>query len=80
MNLDQLVNQFLGQNNQLGYRMQKAMEYRDAAARGDIDATEYQDLMLDLARLDNIQLSADELDQQIAFNDCINLLLKVPLP
>jgi hypothetical protein len=34
----------------------------------------------DLKRMDSIQLSADELDQQIAFNECIELLKSVPLP
>ena len=56
------------------------MEYRDAAARGDVSPAEYQDLVSDLQRLDDIQLSADELDQQIAFNECLNALLSLPLP
>ena len=80
MNLDQVVNNFLNQNNALGYRMQQAVGYRDAAARGEITANEYQDLLEDLRRLDDIQLAADELDQQIAFNECITALKYIPLP
>lgn len=80
MNLDHVVQNFLNQNNALGYRMQQAVSYRDAAARGEISQSEYQDLLEDLQRLDNIQLSADELDQQIAFNDCLTALKYIPLP
>lgn len=80
MNLDHVVQNFLNQNNALGYRIQQAVSYRDAAARGEISQSEYQDLLEDLQRLDNIQLSADELDQQIAFNDCLTALKYIPLP
>ena len=79
MNIDQVVNNFLNQNNSLGYRVQKAMEYRDAAARGDISTNELNELLEDLKRLDQIQLSADELDQQIAFNECLELLKSLPI-
>lgn len=79
MNIQQVVANFCAQNNALGYRMQKALEYRDALARGDIDSEEFQSLMNDLQYLDNIQLSADELDQQILFNDCINMLKNLPI-
>ena len=57
-----------------------AQELGDARARGDISDSEYQELLEDLKRLDEIQLSADELDQQIAFNECIDLLKSLPLP
>ena len=80
MNLDQVINNFMNQPNALGYRMQQAVGYRDAAARGEISPSEYQDLLEDLRRLDDIQLSADELDQQIAFNDCLTALKNIPLP
>lgn len=80
MNLDQVIHNFMNQNNVLGYRMQQAVHYRDAAARGEINGSEYQDLLEDLRRLDDIQLSADELDQQIAFNECLSALKYIPLP
>lgn len=79
MNIQQVVANFCNQNNAMGYRVQKALEYRDALARGDVDDAEFQSLMEDLQRLDNIQLSADELDQQVLFNDCINLLKSLPI-
>lgn len=79
MNIQQVVENFCKQNNALGYRVQKALEYRDALSRGDVNQVEFQELMEDLQRLDNIQLSADELDQQILFNDCINLLKNIPI-
>ena len=79
MNIQQVVANFCAQNNTMGYRVHKAMEYRDALARNDINADEFQSLMEDLQHLDNIQLSADELDQQILFNDCINLLKNLPI-
>jgi hypothetical protein len=40
---------------------------------------EYQELLIDLQRLENIQLSAGELDAQIAFNECIELLKNLPI-
>ena len=55
------------------------MSYQDALARGDVTAAEYQELMQDLQRLENIQLSAAELDNQIAFNECIELLKNLPI-
>lgn len=36
MNLDQVINNFMNQPNALGYRMQQAVGYRDAAASGEI--------------------------------------------
>ena len=80
MNLDQVIQNFCNQPNVLGERVAKASEYRDALARGDISSGEYTDLLNDLKRLDNIRLSADELDQQIAFEEVINALLAIPLP
>lgn len=79
MNLTEVVHNFMNQNNALGYRMQQAVSYRDALALGEISPEEYQDLMRDLQRLDDIQLSADELDQQIAFNECLEALMKLPI-
>ena len=80
MNLDQVVHNFMNQPNALGSRMQQAVGYRDAAARGEISAAEYQDLMEDLRRLDNVQLAAEELDQQIAFDQVLVALKNIPLP
>lgn len=80
MNLDQVVANFMAQNNALGYRVQRAVSYRDALAIGEISLEEYQELVRDLQRLDDIQLSADELDQQIAFNECLNALMNLPMP
>ena len=79
MNLDQVVHHFLNQNNAMGHRVARAMEYRDAASRGDISQDEYQELLQDLQRIDDIQLSADELDQQIAFDQCLKALMSLPI-
>jgi hypothetical protein len=80
MNIDTVVQNFLEQDTVLGHRMQQAMQYRSAAEAGEISAEEYQELMSDLQRLDQIQLSANELDQQIAFNNIVNTLKSLPLP
>jgi hypothetical protein len=80
MNIDTVVQNFLEQDTVLGHRMQQAMQYRSAAETGEISAEEYQELMSDLQRLDEIQLSANELDQQIAFNNIVNTLKSLPLP
>ena len=80
MNLDQVVANFSAREDNLGARVRAAQELRDARDRGDIDQSEYEELLEDLKRMDSIRLSADELDQQIAFNECIELLKSVPLP
>lgn len=80
MNIDTVIHNFLQQNTVLSQRMQQALAYKAAAEAGEMSADEYQALMTDLQRLDQIQLSADELDQQIAFNNIINALKSVPLP
>lgn len=79
MNLTEVVHNFMQQPNRLGERMRMAMAYRDAAAIGEISPSELQDLLEDLRRLDNIQMSADELDQQIAFDQCLQALKSIPL-
>jgi hypothetical protein len=56
-----------------------AVSYQDALARRDMSHDEYQELITDLQRLENIQLSAAELDNQIAFNECIELLKNIPI-
>ena len=80
MNLDQVVANFCAQEDNLGARMRAAQELCDTAARGEISQDELCELLEDLKRLDDIQLSANELDQQIAFNECIEMLKNIPLP
>ena len=80
MNLNEVVGNFMQQPNRLGERMRMAMAYRDAAAIGEISPAELKELLADLKRLDDIQLAADELDQQIAFNECFDALMSLPLP
>lgn len=79
MNLDHMVQNFCNQENTLGQRMRLAVNYRDAAMRGEISPAELLDLMQDLQRLDSIQLNASELDQQIAFQECFDMLMSLPL-
>lgn len=79
MSIVDVVNNFCNQDTELGNRVRLAVSYRDALARGDVNDVEYQELMQDLQRLENIQLSAAELDNQIAFNECIELLKNLPI-
>jgi len=79
MNLDTVIKNFLDQDCTLGQRMKKAVEYTNAVKAGEISEGEYQDLMADLRRLDRIQLTADELDQKIAFDNCIKMLMSIPI-
>lgn len=79
MSIIDVVNNFCNSEGELGNRVRMAVSYRDALARGDISEAECQELMTDLQRLENIQLSAGELDAQIAFNECIELLKSLPL-
>jgi hypothetical protein len=79
MSIIDVVNNFCNSEGELGNRVRLAVSYRDALARGDLDDREYQELLVDLQRLENIQLSAGELDAQIAFNECIELLKNLPI-
>jgi len=79
MNLDHVIQNFMNQDNNLGHRMRTAVTYTNAVKAGEISEGEYQDLMEDLRRLDAIQLTADELDQKIAFDNCIKVLMSVPI-
>lgn len=80
MSIIDVVNNFSNQDNELGHRVRLALSYQDAMVRGDMSTEEYHELMQDLQRLENIQLAAAELDQQIAFNECIELLKNIPIP
>ena len=80
LNLDQVIANFSSQEGQLGERLRQAQAYRHAAAAGQMSADELAEVLQDLQRLDNIQLSAAELDQQIAFNECFEALKSIPLP
>jgi hypothetical protein len=80
MNLDEVIKNFSERDNQLTERVQQAAELRALAESGDITRDELVELVEDLKRLDNIELSADELDQAIAFNECLEAIAKIPLP
>jgi hypothetical protein len=80
MNLDEVIKNFSERDNQLTERVQQAAELRALAEAGDITRDELVELVEDLKRLDNIELSADELDQAIAFNECLEAIAKIPLP
>jgi len=64
----------------LSERTQQAVQYRESRNRNEISEQEYQDLLSDLARLDDIELSAAELQNQIIFNQVLDLLKKLPIP
>lgn len=80
MNLDQVIENFVAQGTELGNRVRQAQEYRRMAAAGEISPEEAEELMRDLQRLENIQLSAAELDQKIAFVEVMQALRNIPLP
>ena len=80
MNLDEVIKNFLEKDNQLAERVKQAAELKALAESGDITRDELVELLEDLKRLDNIELSADELDQAIAFNECLEAIAKIPLP
>lgn len=80
MNLEQVAQNFLQQSGAMGERVRMAVAYKEAAQMGEISAEEYQELLNDLQRLDDIQLAANELDQKIAFDAVINALKSIPLP
>lgn len=79
MNVDTVIKNLMERDDTLGRRMKKAVEYSNAVKAGDLSEGEYQDLMEDLRRLDQIQLTADELDQKIAFDNCMKMLMSVPI-
>lgn len=79
MNVNEIAEDLMQKENQIGERMRKAMAYRDAAAVGEISPAEYSELLEDLQRLDDIELSSDELNFKIAFNEVMNALKLIPL-
>ena len=79
MNLDTVIKNLMDQDCTLGHRMRKAVAYSDAVKAGEISEGEYQDLMEDLRRLEDIELSAAELDQKIAFDHCMKALISLPI-
>lgn len=79
MNLDQATEHWQNRSGQLADRVNKALVYRGAAQRGELTESELRELLQDLKRLDDIELAAAELDQQIAFDECIDLLLTLPV-
>jgi len=80
MNLDEVIKNFSERDDQLAERVKQAAELKALAESGDITRDELVELLEDLKRLDNIELSADELDQAIAFNECLEAIAKIPLP
>ena len=80
MNLDEVIKNFSERDDQLAERVKQAAELRALAEAGDITRDELVELLEDLKRLDNIELNADELDQAIAFNECLEAIAKIPLP
>jgi len=79
MNLDNVVMNFMQQETQLGERMRAAVSYTNAVKAGEISESEYQELMEDLRRLDNVQVLGNELDQKIAFDNCMRALMSIPI-
>ena len=77
MNLDSMVQNFCNQENNLGQRMRLAVNYRMAATRGEIPPGELIDLLQDLKSLERIQLGPTELNQQIAFEECFDMLISL---
>lgn len=74
-----LLESWQGQD-QLSKRVQLAIKYRQDAEAGKLSKQELDDLLQDLKIMDDITLTSQELDKQIMFDDCINLLSKLPLP
>lgn len=80
MNLDQVLENFKAQDGELSQRVNQAMQYQVLFVRNEINRGEYDNLLRDLNRLDNIQLTSAELDQQLAFHAAIELLRNIQLP
>jgi hypothetical protein len=80
MNLDEAVNHFAAQETPNGARTRQALFYRNALASNEIGPDEYNDLMEDLKRIEQTQLSAHDLEQAIMVNQIIDALKSLPLP
>jgi polyhydroxyalkanoate synthesis regulator phasin len=77
--LQQKLAELTSTPGELSQRAQQALQYRDLVARGEISPEEYQDLLRDLTRLDDIELAAAELHNQILFNQFIDVLKSIPI-
>lgn len=78
-NLDDILATWQG-SDELGKRVQLAVKYRREAEQGKLSQQELDDLLSDLKSLDRITLTSRELERQIMFKDCIDLLSSLPLP
>ena len=78
-NLDNILEKWQG-SDELGKRVQLAVKYRQEAEQGKLSRQELDDLLNDLKCLDRITLTSRELERQIMFRDCIDLLASLPLP
>jgi ATP-dependent Lon protease len=64
---------------QLSQRATQALTYHEQLTRGEISPEEYQDLLSDISRLDGIELAAEELHNQIIFDQFLDLLKTIPI-
>ena len=72
--------QLMGCPGALSDRAGQAVQYKELLGRNEITLAEYQDLVQDLARLDNIELNAQELDHKILLYEVLQALKNIPLP
>jgi rRNA-processing protein FCF1 len=58
-------------------RAEIALSIVEQAQRGEISTEEYTELMLDLARLDSVELAAEDIELKTALVTAITLVAKV---
>lgn len=77
MNVDELINQLIQQKGTIGLRANKLVEYQNQFDKGQLSNEEYRELVLDLARIDQVSASAEQLEQIILLKKAVELILSI---
>lgn len=77
MNVDELINQLIQQKGTIGLRAKKLVEYQNQFDKGQLSNEEYRELVLDLARIDQVSASAEQLEQIILLKKAVELILSI---
>ena len=78
--IQQAIDWFRGQPGAMGDRVRRGEQLQRAVNSGEISPDEFRELIQDLDRLDQVELSAQELENKILFDQVIKVLMAIPLP
>lgn len=77
MDVDEIIDQLVQQPGTIGIRAKKLIEYQHQFNKEQLSQDEYCELVLDLARIDQVSASAEQLEQIILLKRAVELLLSI---